>query len=321
MLLAGVTGCSSASRRATTYPHAFGVYAGPGAKGVAGASGFDAAMQAHSSAILDFAADDGWYNLTGPSWLLDPHSGDGRMLEYSLPLFPSAPKGSLEQCAAGSYDDHWQTLASNLVAARLADTIVRPGWEFNGDWYRWSAAGHPAAFAECFRHVVTAMRSVTGGHFAFDWNANIGPGELPAESAYPGDGFVDYIGVDVYDVSGAEYSNNVTTARQRAAVWAGILRSDHGLEWWAAFAGQHRKPLAVPEWGVAHLADGHGGGDDPDFIRNMLDFMADPVHRVAYEHYFDTGTPQGTHALTGATLFPDSARQLRSGLRALFARR
>ena len=104
-------------------------------------------------------------------------------LEYSLPVVPDLPGTSLRACAAGDYDRHWTTLARHLMQWHLTDTIVRPGWEFNGDWYAWRATSDPGAYVSCFRHVVDAMRAVPGQQFAFDWNVNVGPGPLDATTA------------------------------------------------------------------------------------------------------------------------------------------
>ena len=300
----------------TPNPHPLrtGVYAGPGETGVAGAAHFDAVMGVRSTEILDFAADDSWYNVSGPSWLLRPHTGQSARLEYSLPMFPNGRGNSLESCANGSYDGHWRTLASNLVAAKLAKTVVRPGWEFNGTWYRWSAKGKPSAYVGCFRHIVNTMRAVSGGMFSFDWNPNVGPSDMKAEQAYPGDEFVDFVGVDVYDAAPARHADGAAAALQLAEAWNSTLTGDYGLQWWQRFATAHRKALAFPEWGVTHLTDGQGP-DDPAFIDDMFDFMTGPGSNVAYEHYFDSGSGQKTHKLTETATFPKSAARLRARLR------
>lgn len=117
----------------------------------------------------------------------------------------------LADCAAGSFDPQWTTLARNLVTHRLGTTIVRPGWEFDGSWYPWAADRRTAAYLGCFRHIVDAMRAVPAQHFAFLWNPALGTNQFPATEAYPGDEYVDYVGVDVYDTS--------WTPASRAQVW------------------------------------------------------------------------------------------------------
>jgi glycosyl hydrolase family 26 len=277
--------------RSSTPPRSvprLGLYAGPGARGVAAANDFERTTKAPLGQLLDFGSADDWAGVTGPTWLLDPHKTSGLRLEYSLPTFPHDKGNSLVDCADGRYDGHWTQLASNLVAAGLATTIVRPGWEFNGDWYDWSAKDQVTQYVGCFRQIVNTMRATSGARFQFDWNPNLGTGKLPAEQAYPGDAYVDYVGVDAYDTSS----------------WNKLYRGDHGLRFWSRFAGRHHKPLAIPEWGV--VGGGGGRGDDPSYIDHMVSFMTDARNHVAYEQYFDVTSSVARHDIDPGTPFPQS---------------
>ena len=54
------------------------------------------------------------------------------------------------------------------------------------------------------QQIVTTIRAVSGANFAFEWNPTLGDtgiGDLA--NFYPGNAYVNYIGSDVYDVSGA----------------------------------------------------------------------------------------------------------------------
>jgi hypothetical protein len=292
-------------------PTAIGVYAGPAQTGTAGLTAFDKATGAASAEVLDFAATDTWKNIEGPSWMLSPHSAQRARLEYSLPMFPTSSGNSLEACAHGDYNSHWAKLAANLIAAKMPSTIVRPGWEFNGNWYTWSAIGKAAAYARCFRQIVVTMRAVPNGHFTFDWNVALGDSKMDPASAYPGDTWVDYIGVDIYDTSWSYYSNNAPTALQQAQAWKYMVSGNLGLQYWSAFAAAHSKLMSIPEWGLAKLGSGHGGGDDPAFITKMFAFMADPANHVAYEHYFNWSVGTTVHKLDQ---FPNSMPIFRSGI-------
>ncbi len=250
-----------------------------------------------------------------------------RRLVYSVQLFPTAVgqqlghARALQQCAAGADDQHWATLARTLLRHGMPDTIVRPGWEMNGDWFDWSAGGHEQAYIGCFRHLVDAMRAVPGQHFTFTWNVAIGPSASAAEKAWPGDAYVDDVGVDIFDWTWATgvYGNSAqqSTAQRAQAVrtaWATKLNGDHGLRYWAAFAQAHGATLSFPEWGLARrFVDDNGGGDNPYFIAQMLAFIADPAHHVRYACYFNTVSQDADHRLTplpgvrGGTPFPDAA--------------
>jgi Glycosyl hydrolase family 26 len=293
-----------------------GVYAGPGATGVANAASFATLVGVPVTHILDFASSKSWTAITGPAWLLGPHSGQAARLEYSLPMMPIGSQHSLTACAAGQYDRQWRLLGSRLVAAGLSRTIVRPGWEFNADWYQWSAVGQVAAYVGCFRKIVSAMRQVAGQDFAFDWNPALGQQAMDAELAYPGDAYVDYVGVDAYDTS-PSFAVAGDGAAARATAWHHDLDGEHGLEFWRTFAKAHGKPMAIPEWGVVHGADGTGGGDDPAFVEHMFDFMTNRKNDVAYEQYFDYGSGFADHRFGPGTRFPRSQAAFRALIHSL----
>lgn len=298
---------------AVTGATAWGVYAGPGTNGVAGATAFGVFSGRPPAGVLDFPPTSSWADIVSPTWLFSAHADIARF-EYSLPMLPDGPGYSLAACAGGNYNAQWTTLAKNLIAYRLAGAIVRPGWEFNGDWYGWSAIGKAQEYLGCFRQIVATMRAVPGQRFLFDWNPNGSNNKMPAEQAYPGDSYVDVIGVDLYDMSWTNYpvSSGTSLATAQARTWNWLLNGDHGLKFWSSFALAHGRPMALTEWGVTWRSDGHGGGDDPSFVNNIFNFARDPANRVAYAHYLNFDTSATTrHKLTGDTRFPLSAAKYR----------
>jgi hypothetical protein len=302
---------------------AYGAYVGPAKKGVEALPAWQAFSGTKTTYAIDYAAADTWDNVTGPDWALSPWWGAGRRLIYSVPLFPHQPDDTaagagqrLASCAAGEFDTHWAQLGHNLVSHHLENAIVRPGWEFNADWYVWAAHGRTAEYIGCFRHLVSAMRSADGQRFQFLWNPALGAHEFAAEQAYPGDQYVDFVGVDVYDTSWvagtypipADAGVGERNAIQQK-VWNQLLTGPHGLAYWSAWAATRGKRLSIPEWGLSSRADGHGGGDDVTFVQGMLDFIRDPRNDVAFAMYFDADTDQGDrHRISPAgTLFPQAA--------------
>ena len=294
-----------------------GVYMGPGAKNVAGAAAFSAWSGSRVDRLVDFLPDTTWEAMEDFDWALAPYTDTGYKLELSVPMLPSRVPGvSLEACAAGTYDKHWVAIARALVAHRLADTEIRPGWEMNGGDYPWSAAGRPSAYAGCFRSLVTAMRSVAGQRFEFVFCTNIHQHKVEPDLAYPGDGYVDTIAVDVYDTSWTWYPlpESVRLAAAQLSVWNYIVKGKYGLTWWSAFADKHDKHFGLSEWGVTWRPDGHGGNDDPDFVDRMFDWILDPANGVDHATYFNNnGTIVPDHELTRpGTRFPLSAERYRA---------
>jgi hypothetical protein len=291
----------------------WGVYAGPGPKGVAGASTFVSRTRVPVTHVLDFLPGDSWAKMTSADWLINAHRRSPHMLELSVPMLPRQKGVSLARCAAGKYDRHWRVIATKLRRAGLGDTIIRPGWEFNGDWYAWSAKGREANYVGCFRRVVTVMRAVSR-QFRFNWSVNNGSNPLDATRVWPGARYVDLIGVDVYDYDRRWYPTPVGTTRTNARTevvnWA--VNGTRGLVFWSAYARRQGKPLALSEWGMAWRSDGHAGGDNLVFLDAILDFVADPAHRVSYATYFNANVSAHLkHDLLGPhTAFPRAARRL-----------
>lgn len=293
---------------------AFGVYAGPGPKAVIGARRFSEATGTSVSRVLDFLPQESWRAMTLTDWLLKPYRGSGFQLELSVPMVTSDESTSLAQCAQGRYTEHWKTIALKLKRHHQESATIRPGWEFNGDWYRWSAAGQVGAYVGCFHAMVDAMRAVSPS-FTFAWSVNVGVNELSAEQAWPGDGYVDFVGVDVYDYSSRWYPppEGVSMTSARSSAWDTTLNGSHGLAYWVRFARSHHKPLGLDEWGLAWRSNGQAGGDNTLFVENMMAFIKEPSNRVTYANYFNSpDTSDLRHSVTGSGhRFPRAAERLK----------
>ncbi len=293
-----------------------GAYTGPADP--SGVSAFAGATKTAPTIASDYLpASSGWAGMDGAngslSWLFaDGWAGSGYTLSLGVPIIPTNSNnvavGTLATGATGAYNSYFVTLAQTLVAAGESGAYLRLGWEFDGNWYAWQALT-PAAeanYATYFQQIVTAMRSVSGENFKFVWNPDASA-FVPDQSivsgynvslAYPGNAYVDYIGLDAYDQSW-------NTPQTPSNAWAdSTLPALSAAETFAAAQG---KPLAFCEWGIAIRSDGHGLGDDPLYVNNMVSWMR--AHSVAYESYFDYNTlPVGgdtNAAITGGS-FPNS---------------
>jgi hypothetical protein len=285
-----------------------GVYAGPADP--AGVQSFENWLGASVPYVLEFPDKQHWASIQSP-WFIPRVWGptskyfQGKELVLSVPMLPGN-LGALTTGATGSFDSHFRQLARKLVRWDLAGrTIIRLGWEFNSGWARWSAKTDPQAFAAYFRQIVITMRRVAP-ELRFDWCPAEGlnqfwgiPGGLAA--AYPGDDYVDYIGLDVYDQAWGPGGAIVTDP---AARWQQLVHEPGGLQWQADFAAAHDKPMSFPEWALTERKDGHGGGDDPYFIDQMHQWIA--THDVAYQAYFDHDASDGAHMLESGQ-FPNAA--------------
>jgi hypothetical protein len=256
-------------------------YVGPAAP--AAAQRFRAWRGAKIGFVVDCLSSRSWNDIQAPDWWLTRWNRTGLPLVLGIPMLPDDRSTTIAQGALGTYDHYFHQLAIDLVRHGDAHASLRIGWEMTGAWYRWSAQPNPTAWIAYYRHIVTAMRSAPGEHFTFDWNPNMGESGMTVAAAYPGDAYVDMIGMDVYDW---KWNDPVASPAVR---WSWILSQPSGLNWLSNFAAAHHKPIALPEWGLAHpkANDNGGGGDDPYFVRHLLAWARS--HNVAYEAYFNDG--------------------------------
>jgi hypothetical protein len=236
----------------------------------------------------------------------------GDALSLGVPVIPTsggAPVGTLAAGATGAYNAYFVTLAQNLISGGEADAYLRLGWEFDGSWFAWNATtpANEANFASYFQQIVTAMRSVPGANFKFVWNPDAAAFTTPGYDvalAYPGNAYVNDIGLDAYDQSWA-------TPLTAANAWNETLLP--ALTAAQQFAAAQGRPLAICEWGTAIRTDGHGLGDDPLYITDFLAWMKDPADDVAYESYFNANSG-GVNSVIDGGSFPNALAAFKAAL-------
>ncbi len=106
----------------------------------------------------------------------------------------------LPQINDGDYDAYFRRWAE---AARLDGrrVLLRFGFEFNGDWFSWG--GDPKAFVKAWRRARKIFDDVGAVNVAWVWSPNITSHPSTPENSmhayYPGDAYVDWVGVDGYN--------------------------------------------------------------------------------------------------------------------------
>lgn len=181
-------------------------------------------------------------------------------------------------CVAGNYDSYATALGRNLVSAGLQNSVIRLGAEMNGVWepdFIGTKATEQKLWAKCFANEVTGLRKASGQHFLIDWNVNACVGNYPYKNFYPGNAYVDILGLDLYDV-GCETPKVSLTFTQLASEPAGLNRFE-------AFAASKGKPMSFPEWGLSTVPS----GDDPGYINGMGATIE--KGNFAFETYFEGG--------------------------------
>lgn len=278
--------------------------------------------------IMDWASGATWNTVSLNAWNpVDSWAAAGMGpadgYRFSLGLHPMADEAgdysqtntNLDNVIAGDYDWVWTAFGQNLIDAGAADTCIRFGWEMNGDWGgRWQVNGIDGRFAAAWQRVHGIIQGLSGANFEWCFNPTLGAhypqGQLfSPDDAWPGDAYVDSIGLDCYDSVGWEPPVGYSLPYDEAKVlrWNTMLTQTHGLNFWESFARAHNKPICFPEWGVGRRwgdPNGQGGsiGDNPYYITKMREWMED--HWVTWENYFEVNVGDGYWRLSTGTAAP-----------------
>ena len=153
------------------------------------------------------------------------------------------------------------------------------------------------------------MRSVPGADFDFDWNPSRG-GESDSDGSvgdlegyYPGNNYVDSIGLDIYDSEDDIYPGAASEVQR-------VETQPWGLDWLSAFGAANDKPISIPELGLGWGSSAPNGaaisapgplcgGDDPTFITGVLVWaVQNSVKEVGYWDYGSSSIQNGQNPLT-----------------------
>ncbi|MET9829195.1 glycosyl hydrolase [Streptomyces sp. NPDC006385] len=222
---------------------------------------------------------DVWHNIEGGHGFLDSwaewrRAESDRMLVLNVPMMErneenvpdSEVRRLLRRAASGAFDDHFEVLAERLVDLGVPDTVIVLGWEMNGITYTHRCAPDPDSWKRYWKRIVTVMRSVPGQKFKFDFAPSRGMDAIPWPECYPGDAFVDIIGMDAYDQPyGLGFDQQVS--------------EPYGLQHHVDFARTHGKPISYPEWGLFR------NGDNVTYMLRMLAWMDE--HKPLYNTITD----------------------------------
>jgi hypothetical protein len=181
------------------------------------------------------------------------------LIAASVPLCPpkdcprdGGPTWWRNAAVAGSdVQKHWIKVAQNLKNRYPQNMVVRLGWEMNHKSFPWyvgtcTTPEHRQWYKDAWKSMVELFRKHYSASARFDWC-------IVHESSftwcsiadfYPGDDWVDVIGIDCYDWwppnwTPAEWDHNCVNNAKRI-----------GIQTWMQFATSHGKAMSVPEWGL-----------------------------------------------------------------------
>lgn len=184
-------------------------------------------------------------------------------------------------------DGDWDTYISQR-GAELAELsmpiMVRWGHEFNGDWYPWATAHNgedPQIYVQAYQrvHDLVTAAGATNVQWIWSYNNDSVPGEAwnqPA-AAYPGDDYVDWVGLDGYNWGfGPSWDPTGDHWRSFDSVIGDAYRT--------AMQIAPDKPVMIAEIGSTE-----DGGDKAEWLATAFaDLAADRYPNIRLLTYFDT---------------------------------
>ena len=202
----------------------------------------------------------------------------------------------MNQISSGAEDDVLRGVVQAWQSAGISTIYLRPGYEMDGNYMPWSMgndAQSVASWVAAFQHISEVTKSVPGENVEIVWNpalTNVSP--VPVPDAYPGDQYVDVVGLDIYnslypfdltdwstggtDSSIAQWESNPANQDHyynypAASAYSptGDANVEWGLQQAIDFAAAHGKPFAIPEVGVGY--DGVNADSNDPTLPQLID--------------------------------------------------
>jgi beta-mannanase len=198
------------------------------------------------------AADAVWSRGAVPMVTWEPWR-DGR-------LGPRQPEFALSRFLAGRFDPLLRQFAED-VRDWGHPVLLRFAPEMNGDWNSWSPGvngNSPQEFVAVWRHVHDLFEAVGARNVEWVWSPNVSfPHSTPLPVLYPGDAYVDWVGVDGYNWGRSRAGTRWQTF---SSVFGPTVRS---------IARLTKKPIVLTEVASTEL-----GGKKSIWIRDFLSQLA-----------------------------------------------
>ena len=253
--------------------------------------GYSPAEWPSSTTISRFAADAGkspaiiniyedWEDTQPPAPVMAAIHANGStpMITWQPQNYGAwtTPPYPLAQIAAGAYDAQIRQFAT-AVRNLGYPVFLRPAHEMNGDSYPWIVGtfGQTATdYINAWRHLHDLYASVGATNVVWVWCPDVDTEDNTSFSAlYPGDAYVDWIGLDGYNWGGGDwnsFSSVFSDAYQRLTA----LTS---------------KPLMIAETGSVEAGD--GGGLKAAWIADALDTTIPSMTRIKAICWFNVDEP------------------------------
>ncbi len=182
--------------------------------------------------------------------------------------------------ARGVYDAYFEEFADTIKAFN-SPVFISIDHEMNGDWYPYSqdyakTDATAAQFVAAWRHIIDIFRARGATNVAWVWAPNVPDvGKVPATAYYPGDDYVDWVGVSFYS------GNPLSNLRQIYATYAA------------------KKPIFITEWATApeksRFYQGYPG--DEKWVTDFFKSLETNYPRVKAISWFNWKQGDGNYTL------------------------
>lgn len=181
-----------------------------------------------------------------PMLTWEPWTSDAQLEPADYPL---------RSIADGTFDDYIRQSAQD-AAAYGKPFFLRFAEEMNGGWFPWGAGVNgntPEDYIAAWQHIVSVFRAEGADNAVWVWSPNSEyDGLYPFSDLYPGDEWVDWVGLDGYNWGSQELSG-----------WRTF--SDVFYPSYQTVTALTDKPLMIAEMASTEL-----GGDKAEWIRQGL---------------------------------------------------
>jgi beta-mannanase len=197
-----------------------------------------------------------WKNFVDDKVVRDIYVEECRLLVTWEPWYAIDEEGiDYDALLAGDMDSYIRAFAGRLKEINKP-VLLRFAHEMNGDWYPWSASKIGAAkYILLYRHVKDIFDDIDADNVR--WIFSINSENIPEENnymdSYPGDEYVDFIGIDGYN-----WGNTKPWSR-----WMGF--GDIFRKRYDEVTARFGKPVIIGEFGSTS-----SGGDKALWIRRAI---------------------------------------------------
>ena len=173
---------------------------------------------------------------------------------------------NLQSILNGDFDSYFAAWGA-ASAAWGHPYFVRPMWEFTGYWTSQDLGGYgiypfgggngntAAMFVAAWQYMVNHVRAAGGTQITWVWcPGNVGDSQATLASVYPGNGYVDWVGTDVYPSYGSTFTANAGTELTNIQAVSS-------------------KPVMIPELGYTGTDSADSAAWWADFLANVPSYI------------------------------------------------